>query len=59
MSYEAGSKECRKIIEAKENILKAMEALDNLESAQKTHIKLKTIYDELEELHELRKALEN
>ena len=32
MPYEAGSKECRHLIEAKESLLSAMEALSNINS---------------------------
>ena len=32
MSYEAGSKECRHLIEAKESLLSAMDALSNINS---------------------------
>ena len=32
MSYEAGSKECRHLIEAKESLLSALDALSNINS---------------------------
>jgi len=58
MSYEAGSKECRVIVEAKDSIIKIMQALDNLKSADSINHKLKKIYDELDEMHEMRKKIE-
>ena len=41
MSYEAGSPECRKIIDAKENLLKIMQSLNNLENVDSIQFKLK------------------
>ncbi len=58
MSYEAGSPECRKIIDAKENLLKIMQSLNNLENVDSIQFKLKDIYDELETMHEARKKIE-
>ena len=59
MSYEAGSRECRNLIEAKENIIKTMQSIG--ESSNLDHIQkqLKDIYNELEELHEIRRSQEN
>ena len=59
MSYEAGSTECRGLIEAKENLIKAMNslaAINNLDHIQKT---LRNVYKELEELHESRRIKES
>tara|TARA_Y100001968_G_scaffold230572_1_gene213455 strand:- start:510 stop:701 length:192 start_codon:yes stop_codon:yes gene_type:complete len=59
MSYEAGSTECRGLIEAKESLLKAMNslgAIENLDHIQKT---LLDIYNELESLHESRRIKES
>ena len=59
MSYEAGSTECRGLIEAKENLIKAMNslrAIDNLDHIQKI---LRDVYNELEELHESRRIEES
>ena len=58
MSYEAGSKECRKLIEAKENILKALQSLKDINNAKEISQKLRKIYEELEEMHEKRKEIE-
>ena len=48
MSYEAGSKECRHLIEAKESLLSAMEALSNISST-----------DLLQQMHDNRKKIES
>jgi len=59
MSSEAGSTQCRGLIEAKESLLKAMNSLgsiDNLEHIQKT---LLEVYNELETLHESRRIKES
>lgn len=59
MSYEAGSTECRGLIEAKESIIKAMnslEAIKNLGHIQQT---LRDIYNDLETLHESRRIKES
>ncbi|ABX08761.1 Hypothetical protein P9211_08301 [Prochlorococcus marinus str. MIT 9211] len=59
MSYEAGSQECRRIVDAKDNLIKVMQSLDNLQSAEMIKNKLKLIYDELEDMHEKRKEIEH
>ena len=59
MSYEAGSPQCRGLIEAKESLIKAMKSLgavDNLDHIQNT---LRDIYNELEQLHESRRIKES
>ena len=59
MSFEAGSTECRGLIEAKESLIKAMNslgAIENLDHIQKT---LLEIYNELEQLHESRRIEES
>jgi len=59
MSYEAGSTECRGLIEAKESLIKAMNSLrsiDKIDHIQKT---LREIYNELEQLHESRRIVES
>ena len=59
MSYEAGSTECRSLIEAKESLIKAMNslgAIENMDNIQKT---LRDIYNELEQLHESRRKKES
>ena len=59
MSYEAGSKECRHLIEAKENLLSAMESLSNISSTDPLQIQIKDIYKKLEIMHDKRKKLES
>ena len=58
MSYEAGSKECRHLIEAKENLLSAMESLSNINSTDVLQIQIKEIYNKLEVMHDKRKEIE-
>ena len=59
MSYEAGSKECRHLIEAKESLLSAMESLSNMKSTDILQIQIKEIYNELEQMHDNRKKIES
>ena len=58
MSYEAGSKECRHLIEAKESLLLAMESLSKINSTDILQIQIKEIYNNLEMLHDKRKKIE-
>ena len=58
MSYEAGSKECRHLIEAKESLLLAMESLSNINSTDILQIQIKEIYNKLELLHDKRNKIE-
>ena len=58
MSYEAGSKECRHLIEAKESLLLAMESLSKINSTDILQIQLKEIYNKLEVMHDKRKKIE-
>ena len=58
MSYEAGSKECRHLIEAKESLLLAMESLSKIDSTDILQIQIKEIYNKLELLHDKRKKIE-
>ena len=59
MSYEAGSKECRHLIEAKESLLSAMEALTNINSTEQLQNQIKVVYNELENMHDKRKQIES
>ena len=59
MSYEAGSKECRHLIEAKDSLLSAMEALTNIKSTEQLQSQIKVVYNELENMHEKRKQIES
>ena len=58
MSYEAGSKECRHLIEAKESLLLAMESLSKINSTDVLQIQIKEIYNKLEIMHDKRKKIE-
>ena len=58
MSYEAGSKECRHLIEAKESLLSAMESLIKINSTDVLQIQIKEIYNKLEVMHDKRKKIE-
>ena len=58
MPYEAGSKECRHLIEAKESLLLAMESLSNINSTDILQIQIKEVYNKLELLHDKRKKIE-
>ena len=59
MSYEAGSKECRHLIEAKDSLLSAMEALSNINSTDPIQVQIKEIYNKLELMHDNRKKIES
>ena len=59
MSYEAGSKECRHLIEAKESLLSTLDALSNINSTDLIQIQIKEIYNELEQMHDNRKKIES
>ena len=59
MTYEAGSKECRHLIEAKESLLLAMDALSNINSTDLLQIQIKEIYNKLEKMHDNRKKIES
>ena len=59
MSYEAGSKECRHLIEAKESLLSAMQSLSNINSTEVLQIQIKEIYSKLEIMHDKRKKIES
>ncbi len=59
MSYEAGSKECRNLIDAKENLLSAMECLSEIKDTENLQLQLKEIYNTLESMHDNRRDLES
>ena len=59
MSYEAGSTECRGLIEAKESLIKAMNSLASIKNLDHIQEKLRDIYNELEQLHESRRIEES
>ena len=58
MSYEAGSKECRHLIESKESLLSALESLSKINSTDVLQIQIKEIYNKLEIMHDIRKKIE-
>ena len=59
MSYEAGSKECRHLIESKESLLSALDALSNISSTELLQMQIKEIYNKLEQMHDNRKKIES
>jgi len=59
MSYEAGSKECRNLIDAKESLLSAMESLSEIIDTENLQLQLKDIYNTLENMHENRRVIES
>ena len=59
MSYEAGSTECRGLIEAKESLIKAMKSLGAIQDIDHIQKELREIYNELEKLHESRRRKES
>ena len=59
MSYEAGSKECRNLVEAKESLLAAMAALSDINSTDLLQVQIKEIYNKLEKMHDNRKKIES
>ena len=59
MSSEAGSPQCRGLIEAKESLIKAMKSLGAIKNLDHTQKKLRDIYNELEQLHESRRRKES
>tara|TARA_Y100001968_G_scaffold311346_1_gene333294 strand:+ start:1084 stop:1272 length:189 start_codon:yes stop_codon:yes gene_type:complete len=59
MSNEAGSRECRNLIEAKENLIKIMQSLSSINNTENIQSQLREIYNELEGMHELRRKVEN
>ena len=59
MSYEAGSSECRGLIEAKESLIKAMNSLRKIENLDHIQEKLRDVYNQLELLHESRRIKES
>ena len=58
MSYESGSLECRRLVESKESLIKIIQALDSLEDLEHIVKNLRSIYKEIDDMHEERKKLE-
>ena len=59
MSDEAGSSECRGLIEAKESLIKAMSSLGAIDNIDHIQRNLLEVYNELEQLHESRRIKES
>ena len=59
MSYEAGSKECRNLIDAKESLLSAMESLGEIIDTENLQLQIKDIYKTLDEMHDNRRNIES
>ena len=59
MSYEAGSKECRNLIDAKESLLSAMESLSEIRDTETLQLLIKDIYNTLEKMHDNRRDIES
>ncbi len=59
MSSEAGSMQCRGLIEAKESLIKAMNSLGAIENSDHLQQTLREVYKELEKLHESRRIKES
>ncbi len=59
MSFEAGSTECRGLIEAKESLIKAMKSLGGIQNLDHIQNTLREVYNELEQLHESRRVKES
>tara|TARA_Y100001978_G_scaffold195251_1_gene203279 strand:+ start:338 stop:532 length:195 start_codon:yes stop_codon:yes gene_type:complete len=59
MSYEAGSKECRLLIDAKESLLSAMDSLSGISATDNLQLQIKEIYKTLEILHDKRRKIES
>ena len=59
MPYEAGSKECRNLIDAKESLLSAMESLSEIRDTENLQLQLKDIYNTLEMMHDNRRDIES
>jgi hypothetical protein len=56
MGYEPGTNECRLLIDTKEQIEAALMNLARLENTDHIRLQLVAIYNQLEGLHDLRRA---
>tara|TARA_Y100001968_G_scaffold101515_1_gene91479 strand:+ start:1181 stop:1372 length:192 start_codon:yes stop_codon:yes gene_type:complete len=59
MSSEAGSTQCRGLIEAKESLIKAMNSLGAIDHIDHIQEKLREVYNELEQMHDSRRIKES
>ncbi len=55
MSYEAGSTECRLLIDAKRNVENAISLISGLSTFDHIESQLISIHNQLEEMHDLKK----
>ncbi len=56
MSYEPGTNECRLLIDSKAQIEAALANLTKLENTDHIRLQLLAVYNQLEGLHDLRRA---
>ena len=59
MANEAGSRQCRGLIEAKEDLIKAMNSLRSIENLDHIQDTLREVYNDLEQIHDLRRLKES
>ena len=59
MSFEAGSSECRGLIEAKASLIQAMKSLGAIKNLDHIQKNLRDVYNDLERLHESRRIKES
>ena len=59
MTDEAGSPQCRGLIEAKESLIQAMNSLSALEGMENYQERLRDLYTDLEAIHETRRVKES
>ena len=59
MIDEAGSPQCRGLIEAKESLLRAMNSLGSIENLEHIQDTLRDVFNELETIHESRRIKES
>ena len=59
MSSQAGSPQCRGLIEAKDSLIQAMNSLGAVENLDHIQKSLREIYNELEQMHESRRIKES
>ena len=55
MAYEPGTSECRVLIDSKAQIESVLRNLSRLESTETIRQQLVSVYNELEQLHDLRR----
>ena len=58
MSYEPGSLECRLLIDAKQHLELALASLNGLPQSDHIQRQLKSVHQQLEGMHDLKRALQ-